>query len=156
MKDLFTSFKDNCGFGLLASIDNRPSHKNLEDAIMLYLELMHRREPLLQMARVGDWLWATVILWPLIFLGKKGPEKRCCSFPKQFCWWFWLFPRWEIWGFWRVSCMAKLLGGFSPGPCLVVARSLYILFFVPPLFTWSGFFNGGLRLNGGFFSSVVL
>ncbi len=42
MRDLFTSFKDNCGFGLLASIDNRPSHKNLEDAIESLSRMMHR------------------------------------------------------------------------------------------------------------------
>ncbi len=42
MQDLFTSFKDNCGFGLLASIDNRPSHKNLEDAIDALSRMMHR------------------------------------------------------------------------------------------------------------------
>ena len=42
MQDLFTSFKDNCGFGLLASIDNRPSHKNLEDAITSLSRMMHR------------------------------------------------------------------------------------------------------------------
>lgn len=42
MKDLFTSFKDNCGFGLLASIDNKPSHKNLEDAITSLSRMMHR------------------------------------------------------------------------------------------------------------------
>ena len=42
MRDLFTSFKDNCGFGLLASIDNRPSHKNLEDAITSLSRMMHR------------------------------------------------------------------------------------------------------------------
>ena len=42
MQDLFTSFKDNCGFGLLASIDNIPSHKNLEDAIMALSRMMHR------------------------------------------------------------------------------------------------------------------
>ena len=42
MKDLFTSFKDNCGFGLLASIDNIPSHKNLEDAITSLSRMMHR------------------------------------------------------------------------------------------------------------------
>ena len=42
MKDLFTSFKDNCGFGLLASIDNTPSHKNLEDAITSLSRMMHR------------------------------------------------------------------------------------------------------------------
>ena len=42
MQDLFTSFKDNCGFGLLASIDNIPSHKNLEDAITALSRMMHR------------------------------------------------------------------------------------------------------------------
>ncbi|MBN2824259.1 MAG: glutamate synthase large subunit, partial [Campylobacterales bacterium] len=42
MRDLFTSFKDNCGFGLLASIDNTPSHKNLEDAITALSRMMHR------------------------------------------------------------------------------------------------------------------
>lgn len=42
MQNLFTSFKDNCGFGLLASIDNKPSHKNLEDAITALSRMMHR------------------------------------------------------------------------------------------------------------------
>jgi glutamate synthase (NADPH/NADH) large chain len=42
MQDLFTSFKDNCGFGLLASIDNTPSHKNLEDAVTALSRMMHR------------------------------------------------------------------------------------------------------------------
>lgn len=42
MRDLFTLFKDNCGFGLLASIDNTPSHKNLEDAIISLSRMMHR------------------------------------------------------------------------------------------------------------------
>ena len=42
MQDLFTSFKDNCGFGLLASIDNRPTHRNLEDAITSLSRMMHR------------------------------------------------------------------------------------------------------------------
>ena len=42
MQDLFTSFKDNCGFGLLASIDNKPSHRNLEDAVTSLSRMMHR------------------------------------------------------------------------------------------------------------------
>ena len=42
MQELFTSFKDNCGFGLLASIDNKPTHKNLEDAITSLERMMHR------------------------------------------------------------------------------------------------------------------
>ncbi len=40
--DLLTSFKDNCGFGLLASIDNRPTHQNVEDAITALERMMHR------------------------------------------------------------------------------------------------------------------
>lgn len=42
MHDLYTAFKDNCGFGLLASIDNKPTHKNLEDAITSLSRMMHR------------------------------------------------------------------------------------------------------------------
>ncbi len=42
MQDLFTSFKDNCGFGLLASIDNTPSRKNLEDAVTALSRMIHR------------------------------------------------------------------------------------------------------------------
>ncbi len=40
--DLLTSYKDNCGFGLLASIDNKPSHQNVEDAIRSLERMMHR------------------------------------------------------------------------------------------------------------------
>ena len=40
--DLLTSFKDNCGFGLVADLRNRPSHKNLEDAITSLERMMHR------------------------------------------------------------------------------------------------------------------
>ncbi len=36
------SFKDNCGFGLLASIDATPSHKNVEDAVTALERMMHR------------------------------------------------------------------------------------------------------------------
>ncbi len=42
MRDLFTSFKDNCGFGLLASIDNKATHKNLDDAVRALSRMMHR------------------------------------------------------------------------------------------------------------------
>ncbi|NPA03545.1 MAG: glutamate synthase large subunit, partial [Epsilonproteobacteria bacterium] len=38
----FTSYRDNCGFGLLASIDNKPSHQNVEDAIKALERMMHR------------------------------------------------------------------------------------------------------------------
>ncbi len=40
--DLLTSFKDNCGFGLVAHLKNKPSHSNLEDAITSLERMMHR------------------------------------------------------------------------------------------------------------------
>ena len=40
--DLLTSYKDNCGFGLVASIKNRPSHQLLNNAIMALERMMHR------------------------------------------------------------------------------------------------------------------
>jgi len=41
-QDLLRSFKDNCGFGLIANIKNRPSHQNLEYAITALERMMHR------------------------------------------------------------------------------------------------------------------
>jgi len=38
----YMDFKDNCGFGLLASIDNNATHKNVEDAIVALERMMHR------------------------------------------------------------------------------------------------------------------
>ena len=40
--DLLRSFKDNCGFGLIANIDNRASHDTLENAITALERMMHR------------------------------------------------------------------------------------------------------------------
>ncbi len=40
--DLLRSFKDNCGFGLIANIKNRASHENLENAITALERMMHR------------------------------------------------------------------------------------------------------------------
>ena len=40
--DLLRSFKDNCGFGLIANIDNRASHETLERAITALERMMHR------------------------------------------------------------------------------------------------------------------
>ena len=40
--DILKSFKDNCGFGLLASINNTPTHQNVEDAIISLERMMHR------------------------------------------------------------------------------------------------------------------
>jgi glutamate synthase (NADPH/NADH) large chain len=41
-KTIQSMFKDNCGFGLIADIKNRPSHKTLEDAITALERMMHR------------------------------------------------------------------------------------------------------------------
>ncbi len=40
--DKLTSFKDNCGFGLLAHLKNKQTHQNLEDAITSLERMMHR------------------------------------------------------------------------------------------------------------------
>ena len=42
MNKRLTSFKDNCGFGLVASINNTPSHNYLENAITALERMMHR------------------------------------------------------------------------------------------------------------------
>lgn len=42
MQDLYTAFKDNCGFGLIASIDNKETHQNVEDALTALSRMMHR------------------------------------------------------------------------------------------------------------------
>ncbi|EJF06252.1 glutamate synthase family protein [Thiovulum sp. ES] len=41
-EQLQSMFKDNCGFGLIADIKNRPSHKTLENAITALERMMHR------------------------------------------------------------------------------------------------------------------
>ncbi|MBD3840402.1 MAG: glutamate synthase large subunit [Campylobacterales bacterium] len=40
--DKLTSFRDNCGFGLVAHLKNKPTHQNLEDAITSLERMMHR------------------------------------------------------------------------------------------------------------------
>ncbi len=40
--ELLKSFKDNCGFGLLANINNTPSHQNVQDAVTALERMMHR------------------------------------------------------------------------------------------------------------------
>jgi len=41
-RNLITNFKDNCGFGLLANINNVPTHQNVEDSIKALERMMHR------------------------------------------------------------------------------------------------------------------
>ena len=40
--DILKSYKDNCGFGLLADMHNRPSHQNVLDAVKSLERMMHR------------------------------------------------------------------------------------------------------------------
>ena len=40
--DLLRSFRDNCGFGLVANIKNKPSYQVLDDAITALERMMHR------------------------------------------------------------------------------------------------------------------
>ena len=42
MQEMVNNFKDNCGFGLIASIDNKATHKNVEDALKALSRMMHR------------------------------------------------------------------------------------------------------------------
>ena len=37
-----SEFKDNCGFGLVAHLKNKPTHQNLEDAVESLSRMMHR------------------------------------------------------------------------------------------------------------------
>ncbi len=104
MKDLFTSFKDNCGFGLLASIDNRPSHKNLEDAINALSRMMHRGA-IAADGKSGDGS-GLLLSMPHKFMRKKAQE-RGVVLPKQYAV-VWYLPRWEEYrGFWRKKCLAN-------------------------------------------------
>ena len=81
MKDLFTSFKDNCGFGLLASIDNKPTHKNLEDAITALSRMMHRGAVAAD-GKSGDGS-GLLLSMPHKFMRKKAEEKGIIL-PKQY------------------------------------------------------------------------
>jgi len=81
MKDLFTSFKDNCGFGLLASIDNKPTHKNLEDAITSLSRMMHRGAVAAD-GKSGDGS-GLLLSMPHSFMQKKAKEQGVVL-PKQY------------------------------------------------------------------------
>jgi len=81
MKNLFTSFKDNCGFGLLASIDNKPSHKNLEDAIKSLSRMMHRGA-IAADGKSGDGS-GLLLSMPHSFM-KKEAQKNGVLLPQQY------------------------------------------------------------------------
>jgi glutamate synthase (NADPH/NADH) large chain len=81
MQDLFTSFKDNCGFGLLASIDNKPSHKNLEDAITSLSRMMHRGAVAAD-GKSGDGS-GLLLSMPKSFMAKEA-KKQGVTLPAQY------------------------------------------------------------------------
>jgi glutamate synthase (NADPH/NADH) large chain len=81
MENLFTSFKDNCGFGLLASIDNRPSHRNLEDAIKSLERMMHRGAVAAD-GKSGDGS-GLLLSMPKSFMEKEA-KKQGVTLPKQY------------------------------------------------------------------------
>ncbi len=75
------SFKDNCGFGLLASINNTPTHKNVEDAIKSLERMMHRGAVAAD-GKSGD---GSGLLFgmPREFMEKVAQEQGC-TLPKQY------------------------------------------------------------------------
>ncbi len=79
--DLITGFKDNCGFGLLANIDNIPTYRNTTDAIFALERMMHRGA-IAADGKSGDGSGLLFSL-PKEFM-KKEARKLGVDLPKQF------------------------------------------------------------------------
>ncbi len=79
--DLLTSFKDNCGFGLVADIDNKPSHTNLEDAITSLERMMHRGA-IAADGKTGD--GSGLLLSMPDFFMRKVAKKEGIDLPKDY------------------------------------------------------------------------
>ncbi|NOX14831.1 MAG: glutamate synthase large subunit, partial [Epsilonproteobacteria bacterium] len=79
--DLVTSFKDNCGFGLLANINNVATHANTTDAITALERMMHRGA-IAADGKSGDGSGLLFSL-PVDFM-KKEAKKLGVDLPKQF------------------------------------------------------------------------
>ncbi len=79
--DLLTSFRDNCGFGLIANIDNRPSHGLLEDAIHALERMMHRGA-IAADGKSGDGS-GLLLSMPSKFM-EKVAKKEGVALPKQY------------------------------------------------------------------------
>ncbi len=79
--DLLTSFRDNCGFGLIANIDNRPSHGLLEDAIHALERMMHRGA-IAADGKSGDGS-GLLLSMPSKFM-EKVAKKEGVTLPKQY------------------------------------------------------------------------
>ena len=72
MNKRLTSFKDNCGFGLVASINNTPSHQYLERAITALERMMHRGAVAAD-GKTGDGS-GLLMSMPTKFMAKKAEE----------------------------------------------------------------------------------
>ena len=79
--DLLRSFKDNCGFGLVANIDNKPSRKVLNDAITALERMMHRGAVAAD-GKTGDGS-GLLLSMPEEFIRKEAQENGV-ELPKQF------------------------------------------------------------------------
>ena len=79
--DLLRSFKDNCGFGLVANIKNKPSHKTLNDAVTALERMMHRGAVAAD-GKTGDGS-GLLLSMPTDFL-KREAQKKGIELPNQF------------------------------------------------------------------------
>ncbi len=79
--DLITGFKDNCGFGLLANINNIATYQNTKDAILALERMMHRGA-IAADGKSGDGSGLLFSL-PTEFM-KKEARKLNVDLPKQF------------------------------------------------------------------------
>jgi len=79
--DLLRSFKDNCGFGLVANIKNKASRKVLDDAVTALERMMHRGAVAAD-GKTGDGS-GLLLSMPTEFI-KKIAEKNGIELPTQF------------------------------------------------------------------------
>ena len=79
--NLAARFKDNCGFGLLAQLNNQPSHQLLQDAIRALSRMMHRGAVAAD-GKSGDGS-GLLCSMPTRFMRKVAEEKGI-SLPEQY------------------------------------------------------------------------
>jgi len=79
--DLLRSFKDNCGFGLVANIKNKASRKVLDDAVMALERMMHRGAVAAD-GKTGDGS-GLLLSMPVEFM-KKIASQNGVELPNQF------------------------------------------------------------------------
>ncbi|WP_324170603.1 glutamate synthase large subunit [Sulfurimonas sp.] len=79
--DLLRSFKDNCGFGLVANIKNKASHKVLNDAVTALERMMHRGAVAAD-GKTGDGS-GLLLSMPQEFL-RNVASQNSVELPKQF------------------------------------------------------------------------